>query len=103
MTQLAIHEFAKIIPEMTAAEYAKLKEDIAAHGGRVPIVLYEDKILDGRSRERAASETGKTCLTKTFKGTRDEALDYVVSLNVARRHLNESQLGMIVARIATMK
>jgi hypothetical protein len=103
MSNLLAHEFATIIPAMTAAEYAELKADIAAHGVRVPIVLFEGKILDGRNRERAALETDKTCPSIVFNGSRDEALDHVISLNVSRRHLNESQRAMIAEEIATLR
>jgi hypothetical protein len=44
------HPLADIFPPMTKAELAALAEDIKANGLQLPIVLFEGKILDGRSR-----------------------------------------------------
>ncbi|MDQ6434393.1 hypothetical protein RB623_10065 [Mesorhizobium sp. LHD-90] len=65
--------------------------------------LFEGAILDGVHRARACDELGLECPRQPFTGTRDEALDRVISLNLKRRHLNESQRALIAAEIATMK
>ncbi len=50
-------------PPMTDAEYRALRNDIRAHGLRVPIVLIHgdagDEILDGVHRQKACIETGR--------------------------------------------
>jgi hypothetical protein len=54
-------------------------------------------LLDGRNRWRACAQAGKKPLT------REEASEpwaFVISTNVHRRHLNESQRAMIAAKIA---
>ena len=46
--------------EMTAGEYQKLVHSIATEGLHVPVVLYENHVLEGRRRYRACIETGVT-------------------------------------------
>ena len=53
-----IHELAALIPEMSADEFRGLCDDIRTNGLIEPIVLYEDRVLDGRHRYRACIETG---------------------------------------------
>jgi N6-adenosine-specific RNA methylase IME4 len=59
-----------------------------------------DAILDGRNRYRACNQAGVPIKTKKYTGT--DPLAYVVSANLHRRHLNESQRGMIALAMANM-
>ncbi|HZL33854.1 MAG TPA: hypothetical protein VFC78_01010 [Tepidisphaeraceae bacterium] len=45
MKPLAFHPFSKLLPDMTAAEKAALRADLAANGQCDPIMLFEGKIL----------------------------------------------------------
>lgn len=94
------HDFANLFPLIEGEEFTALVDDIRAHGVREPIWLYEGKILDGRNRYRAAIEAGAEFKTREYEG--DKPLEHVVSLNLHRRHLNESQRAMVAARLATM-
>ncbi len=60
-----------------------------------------EPILDGRNRERAAREVGIEPVYVEYKG--DDPLGYVISTNVDRRHLTESQRAMGAARLANMR
>lgn len=98
---LRIHPVASLFPEMNADEYASLKEDIQRHGLREPIWLSKDgRIIDGRHRYQACRELK---IEPTFTRNNwedDETIAYaVVSLNLKRRHLNESQRAMVAARV----
>jgi ParB-like chromosome segregation protein Spo0J len=57
-TELRLHPLAKLLPAMSAEEYARLKADIKAHGVQLPILTLENQILDGRHRAQARRELG---------------------------------------------
>src|SRR5262249_48474512 len=88
--ELLLHPLCTIIPPCTDKEFNELKEDIKKNGLQVPIMLFDGEILDGRSRYRACVELGKEPKTEAFSGTRADALTYVISMNVKRRHLSAS-------------
>lgn len=98
---LDTHPLAEPIPAMTEEEYTALVEDIAQHGLREAVVMYEGMILDGKHRYRALRElTDKglevQCpdpLLVPFEGTDDQARAYVESMNIHRRHLKPTQLA----------
>ena len=94
------HPIADIFPLISGKEFVELKEDIRKHGVLQPVVLYEGRILDGRNRYRAAQEVGAEIPTTEYLG--NDPVGYVVSMNLARRHLNESQRAMIAAELANM-
>lgn len=70
-----------------------IAHDIMHNGYREdrPIMLFEDKILDGRHRYEAALKAGVEPSFMRFVGTEQEAVDYVTSENVNRRHLNNQE------------
>ena len=52
--------------------------------------------------QAACSEIGIEPITKPWD-QRGDALSYVISKNLHRRHLNESQRAMVAPKIATMR
>ena len=98
---LQAHDIANIFPLIQGKEFYELCDDIEKHGLREPIWTYEGKILDGRNRAEACSITGVELVTRKYEG--DEPLEFVLSLNLHRRHLNESQRGMVAASIANLE
>jgi len=97
----AIHPIADIFPPMSADEYAALVQDIRERGLLESVWLYEGQVLDGRHRSRACQELGIEPETREYEG--DDPLGFVVSLNLKRRHLSESQRAMVASRIANLK
>jgi len=99
--QIPFHPLADIFPLIDGSEFAALRDDIAAHGVREPVILFEGAILDGRNRYRAALAAGVDCPMTEYRG--DDAAAFVVSLNIHRRHLTESQRAMAAAKLANMR
>jgi N6-adenosine-specific RNA methylase IME4 len=90
------HEASSLFPLMSDDEYRALVDDIRVNGLREPIVIAEGKVLDGRNRLRACEELGIVPRTRMFSRTVDGSLvDYVVSLNLHRRHLTPSQAAAV--------
>jgi hypothetical protein len=91
--RLASHPLAAVFPDMPAADFAALVENIRQHGVRVPILVYHGQILDGRQRYRACQELNRSCPTVRWNG-RDPWLE-VQSRNLIRRHLAKDQVYAI--------
>jgi hypothetical protein len=103
-TEREFHPVADIFPMMSDRELTDLTDDIREHGLREPIWLHRDgRIVDGRNRYLACREVGAKPETRTFSGDDADLVEFVVSLNLHRRHLNESQRAMVAARIANMR
>ena len=100
-TDLAIHELASLFPPMSDEELSALAEDIREYGLRDRIVLFEQQILDGRHRFSACKIAGVEPEFMDFSG--DDPLAYVLSRNLRRRHLSESQRALVAARISNMR
>jgi hypothetical protein len=83
---------------MSDPEFNDLKSDIAKNGLRDPIWTHQGKVIDGRNRLRACTELSITPATREWNGE-GTLLDFVVSLNLHRRHLNETQRAMVAARL----
>jgi len=96
-----IHPAADIFPMLPDDQLAALAEDIKANGLQQPIVMFGARLLDGRNRWRACEIAGVEPKLRDWSG--DDPVAYVVSLNLKRRHLDESQRAMVAARIADMK
>ena len=96
------HPATACLPDLPEIEFDTLKADIKEHGLKVPIVTMNGKIVDGRQRLRACRELG---IEPTFAelGGKQSAEEAVLSLNLIRRHLTESQRAMIGIRLVTTK
>lgn len=96
------HEASAIFPLLEGAEFEALKADIAANGLIEPICLHPDgSVLDGRNRHRACIETEIEPRFKTWD-SRGSPMAFVVSMNLHRRHLNETQRATVATKIANM-
>jgi ParB-like chromosome segregation protein Spo0J len=102
--ELRFYPAANLLPLLEDHELDALVTDIRTHGLREPIVLFEGAILDGRNRYRACQKAGVVPHFEhwTPRHPDDTPLAFVLSRNLDRRHLNESQRAMIAARLANL-
>lgn len=90
------HEAANLFP-LDESTIGELAEDIQKNTQREPIALIEEggekKILDGRRRYLACQSKGISPMMTTVET--DDPIAYVLSLNLHRRHLTETQRAYI--------
>jgi N6-adenosine-specific RNA methylase IME4 len=112
---IEFHPLASVFgwPMLEGDERAKFFEDIKHNGLRQKIDVLDGMILDGRNRYHAALFAGlverdtlpedrPTVFRKFVPDLDGDPVKYVISLNLARRHLNESQRAMAAARLANL-
>lgn len=95
------HPLSSVLPMMGQMEIRELAADIQANGLRAPITLLDGKILDGRNRYKACQIVDVEPRFRDFNGDGDP-LDFIVSVNVKRRHLTSPQREMVAAKLANM-
>ena len=100
---LKFHPLANLFPMLSEAELNDLGEDIKANGQAETVKLHRGMILDGRNRYTACAKFNLAVRTEVFEGDDRAALNWVISKNLKRRHLTESQRAMVAARIATLR
>ena len=95
------HELCCIFPRCSDEELQLLVSDIRENGLKTPITLFEGKILDGRNRYLACELLGIEPDYVQFEGT--EPMSFVISHNLCRRHLSESQRAMVAAAVIELR
>ncbi len=83
-------------------ELQSLADDIAKHGLREPVVMFDGKVLDGRNRSAACAIAQVKPKTIEFNGSASDALSFVWSKNRTRRHLSSSQAAIADAKRAQL-
>ena len=106
------HPIAEIFPLLSDAELKELAKDIEENGLRVPILIYEGKILDGRNRYRAMQlipdyfEEGfldQEEYREYLPEVNGDPTKHILSLNFHRRHLTTAQRAAVAEELATLK
>lgn len=99
MEEVAPHE-AAIFPLMTRTELDALALDIQENGLKEPIVLYQDKILDGRGRYAACMMTGVEPAFREAKMNGGfSPYEFVITENLKTRGLSIPQRAAIAVEI----
>lgn len=102
------HPIGTTMPPMTAEEFDALAENIAiTKTVREPVVLHEGMILDGWHRYTAAlaCDWDETDIpTRKYDVVKEgDPRAFVLSENVKRRHLNQSQIAMVIGELEVFK
>lgn len=101
-TSIPLHPAAELFPVMDEVAFAALVADIAAHGQREPILILDGRVIDGRHRLRACEQLGIEPQVREVIADDGDPYGLVVSLNLHRRHLTESQRALVAARLARL-
>jgi ParB-like chromosome segregation protein Spo0J len=83
---------------MTAQEYQYLRDSIEINGVLNPITIFEEMVLDGWHRYKAASEAHIECPEVDLEEWIDPK-DFVLAQNKNRRHITAAQLAMATAAV----
>lgn len=95
------HPSTSLFPMMADCELAELARDISEHGLIEPVVTLAGQVLDGRNRLRACELASVEPRFEEWTGAGSPTA-WVISKNLHRRHLSESQRAMIAARLANL-
>lgn len=91
-----VHEAAQIFPLAGGDDLLALAADIQDNGLQLPIELCDGKIIDGRRRYLACE--GIDVEPDIIEVDPEDPVAYVLSMNLHRRHLDESQRSMVAGR-----
>jgi len=108
-----LHRFCELVPEADEKTFNEIVESIKQDGLQEPIVLYDGTILDGRTRYEACKKANaepkfvefeEVCPSVTQVETQEErntiASTWVITKNLRRRHLNDSQRAVLASELA---
>lgn len=94
-----LHPVAGMFPSMPLAEFEALKADVAAQGLLEPVWTFQGQVVDGRHRVRACHDLGIEPAFREFDGDESELMAFVVSLNMTRRHMSQSQRAVVALAV----
>lgn len=94
---IGFHPVCLLFPPMTEADLNDLAEDIKTNGQDQEIMAWNNQICDGRNRYLACKIAGVDPRIKHL--TDEPSVQKLVSLNLKRRHLTESQRAMLATEL----
>jgi hypothetical protein len=83
---------------MEGEEFEDFADDVFRTGQKETVKLYQGKIIDGRNRYRACKARGIPCRFENWNG-QGEPADYVISMNLHRRHLTAEARQKLVLKL----
>lgn len=99
--QHPIHPSAELLPEMSDEDFSRLCADIQENGLVESIKLWNKQVIDGRHRLKACNLIGVTPRFENMDHlSEDQVVDYIRSLNLSRRHLNNREIASVAAVFA---
>lgn len=102
--KMEFHKYCLLFPKADDKTLHEMADDIVENGLKDDIVTYEDKILDGRNRYFACEIAKVEPVYVRFEDMDgDDPLQYVISKNLHRRHLQESQRATVAHDVYEMQ
>jgi len=96
-----VHPAADVFPMIEGDELDALVESVRQHGLMEPVWLTPDgTLLDGRNRMAACKASGIEPTFRVYHG--DDLVDFIVRLNIHRRHLSTGQKAMAATDLLPM-
>ena len=102
MITMKVHPAAEVFPMLNESEFKSLVEDIRNNGLQNPLVVQNGFLIDGRNRLAACNELNiEPKITEL--DSKVDPVSYIVSTNLIRRHLNESQRAVLASKMANLR
>jgi hypothetical protein len=101
VTTIPFHPLADLFPLVEGKDFHELVADIKVNGLHDAVVMLDGQILDGRNRYRACIAAGIEPRFTPFR--ENDALAFVISKNLKRGHLNESQRATVADKITNVR
>lgn len=98
---VGLHEITSVFPPMSDAEFNGLVADVRQHGFREAAWLHDNMVIDGRHRREVARVLGLELPVRNWDGN-GRLADFVVSLNLHRRQLDEPARSWVAANLANL-
>lgn len=95
------HPAADAFPLLEGPAFTRFVDDVKRHGQIED--AWRDKdglVLDGRNRVRACNDLGIEPRFLTYEG--DDPIGFVVSMNIARRHLGDFERAAVACKLASL-
>lgn len=93
-------EFQKLIPEISAEEFAGLKENIIKEGCRDDLITWKGTIIDGHNRYKICTEHNiKFQIREKEFPDETEAKIWIINNQFARRNLSPYQRGVLALKL----
>jgi hypothetical protein len=106
LIDIPVHPAADLFPMIADSDdqaMVSLINSIKANGQLHPIIMWNGVIVDGRNRYAACKQAGIAPKTKSMQFESDaDAIRYIISTNIHRRHLDPRRIPAIAADLATM-
>jgi len=99
LAKYSIHPAAAMFPLMDEQRLDELAADIRENELQQPIVRYKGQVIDGRNRLIGCFRAGVEPTFTEWSGT-GSLIQWIISVNLHRRHLSDTQRALISAKIA---
>ena len=87
-------EFMSLLPTLDTETYERLEDNIRKYGCREAIVLWNDVIIDGHNKYEICTKHKIPYRTVRMEfDCREEALIWIITTQVSRRHLTPTQMS----------